>query len=54
MANSGQINRNEYYNIEEVDGLEEIALPNSPTLTVGEKALLYLYPYDYQFYDNFW
>lgn len=54
MANSGQINRDEYYNIEEVDGLEEIALPNSPTLTVGEKALLYLYPQDYQLYDNFW
>ena len=54
IADSDHINRNESYGIAQINGIEEIIFPNSSTLTVGDKALLYLYQDDFRLYDNFW
>ena len=54
IADSDHINRTESYMINHPNGIEQILEPNSPTLTVGDKALLYLYQDNYRLYDNFW
>lgn len=55
IADSDHINRTESYSFgQNLDDYEQILEPNSPTLTVGDKALLYLYQDNYRLYDNFW
>lgn len=52
IADSDHINRNQSYDIGNV--IDENFLQNDYALSVGDKALLYLYQLDYRIYENFW